>query len=267
MSLVGFAIRITTARALKAALPSSFEVLDSPQEPLDILDKADPKPLVAIYTGHSESKPVGRALLGGDALTHLSLQFFLPAEVDFAIGDRTIKIDTRKQGAETALDVVWRMAARGLLAEGGDVNPWPALWREFVIQTPRITNASYLVERASVRMVAREVTIHCEVLNEPVPGAAAAGPWASLIAAMAADQVGDGLSSLSPWISAEIRGGADLSQAERDRIFMGLSDYVAQSVGIGGPLGDIDNDPDAQADAEMPAADALAPDAPVVDQV
>ena len=109
MSLVGFAIRIATARALKAALPSSFEVLDSPQEPLDILDKPDPKPLVAIYTGHAESNPVGRALLGGEVLLHLSMQFFLPAEIAFNLGSQSIKIDTRQQGAETALDVIWRM--------------------------------------------------------------------------------------------------------------------------------------------------------------
>lgn len=264
MSLVGFAIRVATARALKKALPPAFEVLDSPQEPLDILDQADPKPLVAIYTGHSESNPLGRALLAGEVLTHLSLQFFLPAEVVFSYGSASIKIDTRRQGAETALDVIWRIAARALLAEGGDANPWPALWREFVIQTPRIINASYLVERRNVRMVAREVTIHCETLNEPVPGATPAGPWEKLIAAIEGDDGGDGLTQLAPWIAAEIRGGADLPQAERDRIFMGLSAYVAQASGIGGPIGDIDNDPAAPAGDQIPVADALAGDAPVV---
>jgi hypothetical protein len=253
MSLVAFAIRVTTVRALQAALPASIEVVDSPQEPITAMLSPEPHPMVAVYSGSIETKLDGRNLLGGETKVSLAVQFLLPEAFDFAISPgAVIRVDTRRQGAETALDVLWRKAGVALDAAN---ESWAALWREFVLLTPRVSNSSYLIEREGVRVTAREIVISCDPIHEPVPGATPEGPWATLLTLMRADTKEDGLSSLADWLEAEIRGGADLSQEERDRIYMGLSDYVARDIGVltTGPYEDVNNYPLATAEDEAPA--------------
>lgn len=254
MSLVQFAIRVTLTRALQAALPGTFPVLDSPQEPVTTLWGADPKPLVAIFSGNTDIVLQGRNLLGGAARVAIQIQFILPEAVSFSIGAGALKIDTRRQGAEAAFDVLWRTAARAL---NGSNEPWAALWREFVLQTPKISVDSYMVVAEGVRAPGRQVILTCDPLHEPTPGGAPEGPWATLLTLMRADTGDDGLSSLANWLEQEIRAGADLSQEDRDRIYMGLSGYVAESIGVGGPYGDVENDATATADDEAPADPAL----------
>jgi hypothetical protein len=229
MSLVPFALRICATRALQAALPASVVVVDSPQEPLDLLDKAAPRPIVAVYTGSVMTKLEGRNLLGGAPVVLLTLQFFLPERFTFETSPaRTITVDTRRQGAETALDILWREA---LLALNASPEPWATLWREFAPVVASIANQHYLLERNGVKLTAREVTLECEPIHEPVPGAEPADAWAAFITLMRADARGDGLSALADWVEASIRSAA-LSPAGRDAAYLGLSAYVAQSVHI-----------------------------------
>ena len=230
MSLVPFAMRVATVRALQAALPASVLVCDSPQEPIALLDSADPLPIVAIYTGHSETMIDGREMLAGSPTVLLTFQFLLPESFVFTIAPgSTITIDTRRQGAETALDVLWRTCVRALIASD---DPWAALWRDIVFLTPKITNSSYLIEQSKVRVVAREVSVSCEPLHEPVPGAAPEGVWDQLLMLMRADTKADGLAALGDWIEAEIRGGTDQPQALRDRFYMGISAATAGAIGL-----------------------------------
>ena len=127
MSLVPFALRVCATRALQAALPANVMVIDSPQEPIDLLDKASPRPIVAVYTGSAMTKLEGRNLLGGAPVVLLTVQMFLPETFAFeASPDRVVTVDTRRQGAETALDILWRSV---LLALNGSPEPWAALWR------------------------------------------------------------------------------------------------------------------------------------------
>lgn len=251
MSLVAFAIRVAAVRALRDALPPGFEVIDSPQEPMDRLDCDAPAPFAAIYTGHNETEIDARELLGGKSKVDLAIQFVLPATLSFPLGGGgSITLDTRKQGAETALDVLWRRAACALNA---GASPWAALWRELVINTPKIVNASYLIEVKTVRAVAREVVLSCEPIHEPIPGAAPEGAWAALIALMRADQGSDGLSSLADWLEAEIAGPAELSAAQRDAAYLGLSAYAASAVAILDAPADVQAGDGAAADIEIPA--------------
>jgi hypothetical protein len=229
MSLVPFALRICATRALQAVLPASVVVVDSPQEPLDLLDKATPRPVVAVYTGSAMTKLEGRNLLGGAPVVLLTLQMFLPESFPFETSPgRTITVDTRRQGAETALDILWRDA---LLALNASPEPWAALWREFAPAVASIANRHYLLERNSVKVTAREATLECEPLHEPVPGAEPADAWAAFITLMRADTRGDGLSTLADWVDASIRDAA-LSPAGRDAAYLGLSAYVAQAIHI-----------------------------------
>jgi len=239
MSLVPFALRIAAVRVLRAALPPGFVVLDSPQEPLDLLVAAEPAPFVAIYTGHNETTVEGRSMLGGAPRVEIALQFVLPCEVELGVGGQSVRLDTRKQGAETALDVLWR---RGAVALAASRSPWAELWRNIVIGATKVTNASYLVEHKAVRAVAREIVVTCDPIHEPLPGAAPQGVWADLIALMRADDGLDSLAPLADWLAAEIMGSEALTQEARDAAYLGLSAYVAAKVGIGGAIGDTAND-------------------------
>lgn len=231
MSLVPFATRIATVRVLQEALPATVFVADSPQEPLDLLDKVDPKPIVAVYTGNNLTVyKEGRNFLGGRPYIHLNIQILLPETFVFSYNEnREIVIDTRRQGAETAMDVLWRQCVLGLTKSQ---QPWALLWRNLIDNLVQIRNASYLIEREGVRAVAREITIDCEPLHEPVPGGAPSDVWAQFLALVRADENEDGLSSLGDWIEAEIRGGEDLPQSTRDAAYMGLSTYVAQKIRV-----------------------------------
>ena len=237
MSLVPFALRVCATRALQAALPASVVVVDSPQEPLDSLDKEASRPIVAVYTGSAITKLEGRNLLGGAPVVLLALQMFLPESFSFeAAPGQMIVVDTRRQGAETALDILWRSA---LLALNGSPEPWAALWREFVPVVASIANQHYLLERNGVKVTAREVTLECEPIHEPVPGAEPADAWAALISLMRADTQGDGLSALADWVEASIRSAA-LSPAGRDAVYLGLSANVARSLLLEDPIPDTD---------------------------
>lgn len=238
MSLVSFAMRIATVRVIRAALPEAFAVIDSPQEPLDRLEGDNPLPFVAIYTGHIETNTTGRSLLGGSSNIELSIQIVLPSQVTFMAGGHTVMLDTRKQGAETALDVLWRRVANALVSSA---DPWAEIWRNIVLQTSKVTNNSYLIERAAVRATAREVVLTCDPIHEPLPGGAPSGVWASLITLMRAETGQERLSDFADWLEAEISGEATLEQSMRDAAYLGLSGYAASAVGIGGFAGDINN--------------------------
>ena len=230
MSLIPFAIRICTVRALQAALPSSVEVVDSPQEPLTLLDIDAPRPIIAVYTSSVLTKYDGRNILGGTSNLALSIQIMLPETFAFRLNEGgEITIDTRRQGAETALDVLWRMA---VVALNSGAEPWAALWREFVIAIPALHNNSNLIERQGVRVTAREATIDCEPLHEPVPGGAPKYAWARLLDLMRADNKADRLSLLADWLEGEIRNSADRPQTTRDAAYLGLSQYVAETIRV-----------------------------------
>jgi hypothetical protein len=238
MSLVPFALRVCATRALRAALPAAVVVVDSPQEPLDLLDKAAPRPVVAVYTGSTMTRLEGRNFLGGAPVVLLALQMFLPETFAFETSPgHIVTVDTRRQGAETALDILWRDA---LLALNASPEPWAALWREFAPVVVGIANQHYLLERNGVKVTAREVTIECEPIHEPVPGAEPADAWAAFITLMRTDTHDDGLSALADWVEASIRS-ATLSPAGRDAAYLGLSAYVARSLII--EDGVLDTDP------------------------
>lgn len=230
MSLIPFAVRICTVRAFQAVMPSSVIVVDSPQEPIDLLDTKEPKPIIAVYTGSVATKYEGRNLLGGMPYLCVTVQVMLPETFTFSLSNnQTLTIDTRSQGAETALDVLWRIGALAL--NSGD-EPWANLWREFVLKVPQIRNSSYLIERSGVRVTAREVSIDCEPLHEPVLGGEPILAWATLIDLMRNDTKGDGLSALADWVESEIRNGPDRPQTTRDAAYLGLSQYVASALRI-----------------------------------
>ncbi|MBE7190805.1 hypothetical protein, partial [Jatrophihabitans endophyticus] len=134
MSLVAFAMRIATVRAIRAVIWPDFVVADSPQRPLALLEQG--KPLVAVYTGHDADRMEGRELYAGDPRVTLTIQVFLPAELTITTsGGQVLALDTRKAGAETVLDVVARRVLSAFLDAGATPNPWSELWQRLLQTT------------------------------------------------------------------------------------------------------------------------------------
>lgn len=242
MSLVAFAVRIAAVRILRAALPGAFLIVDSPVDPVDSLETNPESALIAVYTGQTANKLDGVAFFAGEPILNLDLQIFLPQQMTFTFvaaaggAAQVVTLDTRGAGSETALDMVARMITRAISAQG---DPWAVLFAGFVQKVRDVIASSYLVETGKVKAVAREIRMSCDVLQEPVPGAAAGAIWADLLTAMRADTTpGDNVAALAPWIDAEINNPAGLSQAEVDRIFLGLSEYAAQSINLTATLAD-----------------------------
>lgn len=232
MSLVAFAMRVSTVRAIQEAVPPSFRVFDSPVDPIDLLDKKNPQPIIAVYTGSVGTKIDGREILAGASRVALAIQIFLPERFVFAYAgesqEQKIEIDCRRQGAETALDVIWRKIALNLNSTNG---PWGEMWREIVLATPSIDNSSYVIMREGVKLTAREIVIECEPIHEPVPGKGAYLAWKKFLSMVLADTGADGLHNLGDWVASEIHQ-RDLSAGESDAAYLGLSRYVAVGVEV-----------------------------------
>jgi hypothetical protein len=255
MSLVAFGIRIATVRAIQAVVWPEFTVEDSPQAPIDLLDNG--APLIAVFTGQDNDKMDGRDMFGGEPTVVLTIQIFLPPVLKITVAGKQLELDTRGSASETVLDVLSRRIIGALL---GQAEPWSQVWFDLVQKTGKTMNSSYLVETAKVRTSAREITIECATIHEPIPGASPSDVWATLVALMRADTAPRSVAPLAPWIAAEITGPVALSQADRDRIDMGLSVYAAQQVGIyGGTVEDLNNDPGAATTIDEVSADPAAP--------
>jgi hypothetical protein len=235
MSLVAFAARVAVVRVLRAALPSAFIVVDSPVDPIANLETSPASALIAVYAGQGENKLDGEAFFAGEPRLNLDMQVFLPQQMAFSYLDahgapQTLTLDTRGAGSETALDLVERMIARALAVRD---DAWSDLFGRFILTVRQVISSSYLVETAKVKAPAREIRMVCETLQEPVPGAAMSEVWTALLTAMQADEGSDSVAGLAPWIAAEIASPAGLSQTEVDRIFLGLSRYSMQAIGLG----------------------------------
>ncbi len=235
MSLVAFAVRIAMVRSLRAALPSAFTVLDSPVDPIGLLESSPTSGLVAVYTGVGDNRLDGVGFFAGNPVLTMTVQIFLPQSTAFAYADaagapQTLALDLRGAGADTALDVVERMVDRALAVQAG---AWSTLFAAFVMRVRSAVSASYLVETVKVKAPARELTLTCETLQEPTPGAPVADVWADLLTAMRADASADSVAPLADWIAAELAAPAGLTPAEIDRVFLGLRAYAAQLIDLG----------------------------------
>ena len=182
MSLSSFALRIIISSALRGKTLAGDKVFDSPQDPVDVLEKGA---TIAIYSGESRSPGDGRSLLGIDQVVDLSVHLHLPdaAEMDAGTG---VLFATRKS-SEAIFDIMWRQVTRALLL---DDDPWPTLFRRFVNKISDLEARPFLIESKmeKIRFQAREVVFAADLIYEPDFGPIDEGsPWATLLALMSAD--------------------------------------------------------------------------------
>lgn len=235
MSLVSFALRTCTVRALRGVTLAGDNVFDSPVDPTDTAATSS-TPTIFVYSDHEWTENIdGRALLAGSRTVDLSLLIVLPAAFQATVGGATVAFQDRKAGAAAAIDIIWRQIERALLDEA---SVWSELWCTFVLKVASIDAHAYVLPVATGQQTrhlpARAVTISLEPIDNPMLGAAPQDAWARLITAM---ETAEGLAPLAPLLAAAIEGQA-LPQWRVDALSLGDTISDARDLGYAGSTTD-----------------------------
>ena len=187
MSLSGLALLITAVGALRAVAPDWVRVEMEPREPLQLAASAG-KVLVAVYVGDEVATVAGRRgwFETGSRTVELAVQILLPPEVEATIGGQTVTFVTQEAGAGPVFAAIDGMISRafGTPAAGA----WGDRWAEFVEKISDDIECRPFIagETPSARVPGLDMSIPCQVIGPPAPGAAAK-PWLDLVAMMRAD--------------------------------------------------------------------------------
>lgn len=230
MSLVSFALRTCTVRALRGATLAGAAVYDSPVDPSDTAATAA-TPTIFVYSDHEVLEDIqGRGLLSGSRTIDLSLLVVLPATFSATVGGATVEFQDRKAGAAAAIDIIWRQIERALLDES---SVWSSLWLTFVDKIVSVDARAYVLPVATGtqarHLPARAITLSLDPIDSPEMGASPQGVWADLITAMQADA---GLAPLATLLAGAIEG-TSLPQWRVDALSLGDSIQDAQDLGYG----------------------------------
>lgn len=232
MSLVAFALRACAVRVIRSAVASSFIVLDSPVDAISVLQDSRQtdgsfQGVISVYTGTGANEIEGLGFFAGNPTCEMFIQILLPSQVTLqSVPGSSLALNSRKGGAELALDLTERAILRALAVQA---DTWSQLFGRLVSGFRKTERQSYLVETSSVRTPGRNIFALAAALQEPTPGAPPTSFWSDFIAAMGKDA---DLAPLAGWVSAELASPAGLSQAEIDRIFLGVTEEASQDIGV-----------------------------------
>jgi hypothetical protein len=256
MSLAALALRVITVKALLGRTVAADRVYDSKIETIDELIRRQPAPLLVVSVddadsrGSTEREPT---LSGDDSLT-LLLETAVsgPAEVvdDSAGVMISLPMQATSQGLEATLDILWRQAARALSVTTTSA-PWGNLWHEFVLKILRIEKRRGGAADKGVRFASRFILISVQPIDDPQFGSPPDGPWATLLAAMAADA---NLAGLGELIAREIEEPAGLADWRVAQALLGITDAGIRGIGLA-PFGASDADAEAIGETAAPLAE------------
>lgn len=259
MSLIAFAIRTCTVRALRGATLAGAAVFDSPVDPSDLATKAT-TPTIFIYSDAERVEDLGtRDLLAGQRTVDLTLLIVLPATFKATVNGASVEFQDGKAGAATAIDIVYRQIERALIAEE---SVWSRLWCVFVDRIETIHSHAYVLPVGSagkqLHLPARGITLSVQTINSPPIGSAPDGVWAELVSAM---ETAPGLGPLAPLIAGAMEGTA-LPQWRVDALEVGDTVEDSQFVGDA-PLDGSLSDPVPMSEATVDVRTPDTPDEPV----
>lgn len=264
MSLVAFALRACTVRALRGATLAGANVFDSPVDPSDIAAKAA-TPTIFVFSDNEHLEGIGtRGLSAGNRTVDLSLLIVLPPEFSATLGGTTVSFNGRGAGSATGIDIIFRQIERALIDES---SIWSALWCRLVSKVESVDAHAYVLPVGSndkpTHLPARALMICVEPIDSPEMGHAPQEVWADFVAAMATDS---SLAPLAPLISAAIQGDA-LPQWRTEALSLGDTADDAQSSGYAALGGDPTDDivPMTQGTVDSGESDELIESYTVVD--
>lgn len=246
MSLSGLALLITAVGALRAIAPDWVRVEMAPREPLKLVEDAA-KVLVAVYAGDEVTSVASRRSWYemGNRTVELAVQILLPPQVEATIGGQTLTFETHEAGAEPVFAAVDCLIARAFGTP--EAGAWGELWSDFVERISDDIEARPFIcgEAPSAKIPGLDLSIPCEVIGPPAPGAAAA-PWAALVEKMR----GDGYFEGSADFVAAMIAGESVPPWRIDLARAGLSRSEGTALGVGTLAGIEDQPPVARLTVE-----------------
>lgn len=229
MSLIRFAVRQCAARALRSATLAETRIFLSSIDPLDTKIQVNREPMLIVNTDDHKIDADGRDMTGGEHRLDLVIEAVIASKV-IAQGEDgegeavTVTIIEADSGMDLTLDILEHQITRALLAPG----TWPELFRRFVpVIHSRLSRRG--ADASGTRWAARQITITCDTLAEPV-GAESLGVdtvWGDFIRAMEADAA---LAPIAPLIRATING--DGREWARGAAMLGISHDTAVDMGF-----------------------------------
>lgn len=240
MSLVRFAVRQCAARALRGATLADDRVFLSVIDPLDTKIAETRAPMLIVNTDDHKQDGDGRDVTGGEQRLDLVIEATIAQKVVTSGKDGTggvVEVEIREAdaGMDLTLDILEHQITRAL----NGVGPWADLFRRFV-PAIHMRMSRRGADASGTRWAARQVTITCDTIGEPVGGESLApgSAWGDLIAAMEADA---SLSVIAPLIRGVIDG--DARDWVRGAAMLGIGDDVAQDLGFAPIVYDEAGDP------------------------
>lgn len=229
MGLIRFAVRQCAARALRNSTLADDRVFLSVIDPLDTKVKETRAPMLIVNTDDHKQSAEGFDLTGGDHSLDLVVEATIAARVTTTGKDGegeevAVTIIEADSGMDLTLDIIEHQITRALLGP----DPWAVLLRQFITSvSQRISRRG--ADASGIRWAARQITITCDTLAEPVGGenVDAGSVWGDFIAAMEADA---GLAPMAPLIRGVIEG--DGRDWVRSAAMLGISEDVAERVAI-----------------------------------
>jgi hypothetical protein len=171
--LAAFAILLSTTRALRGKTDAGQSVLVAPRESIKITT-----PMVAVFTSNGMALPKGRDLADAEGMATIRFEIYIPSEARITDGNVTLDMVSSASG-ELVLSAMWNEIARTLCT---DPDPWPELWRSFVLRIKKFDFSSNVFEtKEGSRVAMRAIDLQCETLSEPITGRPATGAWAQLL--------------------------------------------------------------------------------------
>lgn len=182
MSVGRIALRIATIEALRGNTSVNGNVLDSEIGSLDVaadesLRTNQEKPFISVYTDGAKTDDLsGGRRLWVNGLTELLIETGIAAsmtETNQETGESTIigGIPATDSAFELFLDVVDRETVAALMDPD---NVWSEIWRGLVNNIAKVERRRTADAETGTRMAAHQQCIVCDILPDPVYGAAIA---------------------------------------------------------------------------------------------
>lgn len=233
MSLTRLAMRLAAARALRDRTLAGARVFDSAVDPIDQTIAEQRQPLLVLTTDEHALEVSGRDLGSGTHRCDLVIELAIAARVEVPAedgqgGQITIAIPHTDEGMELTLDLMEHQVVSALTRDDG---AWSRAWMMLVPRITRQVSRRGASAENGVRFAARQLTLSCDLIDAPVPGAAlpAAGAWSKVLTLMEADVAIAGIASL---IRAEIEGTL-VPEWRRAAHALGVPLEVSDGLGLG----------------------------------
>lgn len=218
-------LRFLTRKCLDGATIAGAGVFDSAIDPLDKRVTIDPAPAIIVYTD-DQKQEYGTSRLPDADTTDLVIELVVASAVEAGEGT-VVEIAASDDGFELTLDLLEHEIEHALFGTG----QWPDLWKSLVTKRDEKVSRRGAPDGGGARWAARQITMKVRTLPTPPAGAAepAAGPWADILAAFAADA--DLMRYADVFRSYLFPG--ELSPRDALSVALGVSTEDASELGLG----------------------------------